>query len=88
MDQNIKKKSTSGVITFIFYFYPVVQYHIFNNHTPDAYYIFNWSNFTYGFLELFFTGSRIPLIIQSIFWILTWWGLYKVAILYSERNKS
>lgn len=78
--QNIKIKLISGIITFFYCLFPIIQYHLsdtinkrFNNH-----FIFVFSMEPFEFMELIYTNSIIPYLVQTILWLLYWGLLYLI----------
>ena len=90
--KGLNKKRTrfvTGVVAFIYWAVPVIQFASYDSFTDKVndHYIFFISAFVYQFFEMF-EKAPTPILIQLVFFLLTWWGSYKLVVLYKNRKKK
>ena len=76
--KNLKLKLFSGIFTFIYFIFPILQdnsSYSFSERFED-YYVFFFSSSIYGFMQMFYTNSIMVYIIQLICWIISWFIVF------------
>lgn len=65
---------------FVYCIVPIIQDKVFSNFSDrfNDYYIFFLSSSVYGFMQMVYTNTSIPYIVQFILWLFTWWILYLI----------
>jgi hypothetical protein len=82
MKRKNKIACLSGLICFVYYFFPVVQYEIVYHSNSlnreiihNDYYIFKVPLELFLFLQ-YVQGGILPILIQTILFAITWSGMY------------
>jgi hypothetical protein len=90
-DKNIRQFILLGVITFMYCVIPVIQFHLFGNISDrfNDHYIFVFSMKPFEFMELVYTNSIIPYLIQLLVWLFYWVIFYNFfEVLKKARKKE
>lgn len=71
-----------GIVTFLYCIFPVIQFHLFSGIAErfNNYYIFVFSMMPFEFMELIYTNSFLPYLIQLLLWLFYWSICYNFLI--------
>ena len=83
----VKTVFVTGVVSFIYWVVPVIQFSSFDSYSDkiNDYYVFFISSFVYRFVLMFET-SPTPILVQLVFFLLTWLILYKLVLFFVKRK--
>lgn len=87
---NKKIQFLTGIISFVYWILPVIQFASYESYTDKVnnHYIFFISAFVYQSIEML-EEAPIPILVQLVFFLLTWFVLYKLVVfIVKRRNKN
>ncbi len=76
-----KKKVLIGILTFIYFAVPVIQYHLYSNIEDrfNDHYVFCIAQYLFEFLQFVYTNSIVPYLAQILIWLFAWWLINKIV---------